>query len=84
MYLGIEKILKKNRSCVEYFLYVVVFVVYVVEKCNYVLELKRYLIIVVFLYDVGYVLFLYSVELLIKKKIGYGYYEVGEQIIDGK
>lgn len=81
---GTEKISKKNRSRAEHSLHVAALAAYVAEKRNYAPDLKRHLIIAALLHDIGHAPLSHSAEPLIKKKIGYGHHEAGEQIIDGK
>jgi len=81
---GIEKISKKSRSRAEHSLHVAALAAYIAEKRNYDPDLKRQLTIAALLHDIGHAPLSHSAEPLIKKKIGYGHHEAGEQIIDGK
>lgn len=83
-YPGTEKISKQSRSRAEHSLHVAALAAYVAEKRNYDPDLKRQLIIAALLHDIGHAPLSHSAEPLIKRKIGYGHHEAGEQIIDGK
>lgn len=83
-YPGTENIPKKNRSRAEHSLHVAALAAYVAEKRNYAPDLKRQLVMAALLHDIGHAPLSHSAEPLIKKKIGYGHHEAGEQIIDGK
>lgn len=81
---GSEKISKKNRSRAEHSLHVAALAAYVSEKRSYTSDLKKHLVAAALLHDIGHAPLSHSAEPFIKKKIGYGHHEAGEQIIDGK
>lgn len=78
---GIEK---HERSRAEHSLYVAAIANYVSHRREYPTELKNHLIVAALLHDIGHPPLSHSAEPFIKKEIGYGHHEAGEQIITGK
>lgn len=81
---GSDKIKKQDRSRAGHSLYVAALANYISNLRHYPAELKRHLIIAGLLHDIGHAPLSHSAEPYIKKAIGYGHHEAGEQIIQGK
>lgn len=81
---GGDKVKKQYRSRAEHSLHVAALASYVSNLRCYSADLKRHLIIAALLHDIGHAPLSHSAEPYIKKKIGYGHHEAGEQVIRGK
>jgi hypothetical protein len=77
-----EKKVERSRAC--HSLHVAALASYVSFKRNYSKELTDHLVASALLHDVGHPPFSHSAEPSIKKQLGYGHHEMGEQIIRGK
>jgi len=81
---GGDKLKKQHRNRAEHSLHVAALASYVSDLRSYPADLRRHLIVAALLHDIGHAPLSHSAEPYIKKKIGYGHHEAGEQIIRGK
>ncbi|MFJ5257693.1 HD domain-containing protein [Pseudomonas sp. NPDC088414] len=78
---GIEK---RERSRAQHSIFVAAIANYVASKRNYSEELTNHVIAAALLHDIGHPPLSHSAEPFIKKSLGYGHHEAGEQIITGE
>jgi len=79
-----NKLSKDNRSRATHSLYVAALANYISTKRGYSEDLKNNLIAASLIHDIGHMPLSHSAEPYIKRKLGYGHHEIGEQIIDGE
>ena len=75
---------KQYKSRAIHSIHVAALANYIAGARGYTAELKNHVIVAALLHDVGHAPLSHSVEPYIKKKIGYGHHQAGEQIIRGE
>ncbi|MGJ7550498.1 HD domain-containing protein [Pseudomonas alloputida] len=75
---------KQYKSRAIHSIYVAALANYIADARGYTTELKNHVIAAALLHDIGHAPLSHSVEPYIKKKIGYGHHQAGEQIIRGE
>ncbi|MGH8437681.1 MAG: HD domain-containing protein, partial [Pseudomonas sp.] len=75
---------KQYKSRAIHSIHVAALANYISDSRGYSTELRNHLIVAALLHDIGHAPLSHSVEPYIKKKIGYGHHQAGEQIIRGE
>lgn len=75
---------KEERNRAHHSLHVAALAKFISEKRNYSSNLSNHLVAAALLHDIGHPPFSHSAEPSIKKLLGFGHHEMGEEIIKGK
>lgn len=75
---------KEERNRAHHSLHVAALALFVSEKRNYSKNLSKHLVAAALLHDIGHPPFSHSAEPSIKKQLGFGHHEMGEEIIRGR
>lgn len=80
---GRRHLVKEQRSRAYHSLHVAALAAYISHKRGYSEDVRRHLVVAALLHDVGHPPLSHSAEPFIKRKLGYGHHEAGEELIRG-